>query len=109
MASRLIKRSAYVLLALAGVVVLVLVSLVTKPKPEEELRGLVWGLTRKEERDVDVDPRDKLWLFELHPTDSKALATHVDQLEDKRQVALKRERAELIRRFYELKDFKLPD
>jgi hypothetical protein len=25
------------------------------------------------------------------------------------QVALKRERAELIRRFYELKDFKLPD
>jgi len=45
----------------AGVVVLVLVSLVTKPKPEEELRGLVWGLTRKEERDVDADPRDKLW------------------------------------------------
>jgi solute:Na+ symporter, SSS family len=45
----------------AGVVVLVLVSLVTKPKPEEELRGLVWGLTRKEERDVDVDPRDRLW------------------------------------------------
>jgi SSS family solute:Na+ symporter len=45
----------------AGVVVLVLVSLVTKPKPEEELRGLVWGMTRKEEREVDADPRDKLW------------------------------------------------
>ncbi len=45
----------------AGVVVLVLVSLVTKPKPEEELRGLVWGLTRKEEREVNPDPRDKLW------------------------------------------------
>jgi 23S rRNA (adenine2030-N6)-methyltransferase len=37
------------------------------------------------------DPRDKLWLFELHPTDSKALATHVDQLEKKRQVSVRRE------------------
>ncbi len=37
------------------------------------------------------EPRDKLWLFELHPTDSKLLAGHVDQLEQKRQVALKRE------------------
>ena len=37
------------------------------------------------------EPRDKLWLFELHPTDGKALAGHVDQLEDKRQVAIKRE------------------
>ena len=37
------------------------------------------------------EPRDKLWLFELHPTDSKALAAHVDQLEDKRLVNLKRE------------------
>jgi SSS family solute:Na+ symporter len=46
---------------IAGGVVLVLVSLVTKPKPEEELRGLVWGLTRKEEREANVDPRDKLW------------------------------------------------
>ena len=45
----------------AGVVVLVLVSLVTKPKPVEELRGLVWGLTRKEEREVNADPRDNLW------------------------------------------------
>ena len=40
---------------------LVVVSLVTKPKPDEELRGLVWGLTRKDEREADVDPRDKLW------------------------------------------------
>jgi 23S rRNA (adenine2030-N6)-methyltransferase len=37
------------------------------------------------------EPRDKLWLFELHPSDSKALADHVEQLPDKRQVALKRE------------------
>jgi 23S rRNA (adenine2030-N6)-methyltransferase len=37
------------------------------------------------------EARDKLWLFELHPTDSKALATHVDQLEAGRQVGLKRE------------------
>ncbi len=46
---------------IAGAVVLVAVSLVTKPKPEEELRGLVWGLTRKEEREVNADPRDQLW------------------------------------------------
>jgi SSS family solute:Na+ symporter len=42
-------------------VVLVLVSLVTRPKESEELRGLVWGLTRKEEREVNADQRDKLW------------------------------------------------
>jgi solute:Na+ symporter, SSS family len=41
--------------------VLVAVSLVTKPKPEEELRGLVWGLQRDPEPEEDVDPRDKLW------------------------------------------------
>ncbi len=45
----------------AGALVLVLVSLVTKPKPVEELEGLVWGLTRKEEREVNADPRDRLW------------------------------------------------
>jgi SSS family solute:Na+ symporter len=44
-----------------GTVVLVGVSLVTKPKPVEELRGLVWGLTRKEERELNADPRDRLW------------------------------------------------
>ena len=37
------------------------------------------------------EPRDKLWLFEIHPTDSKSLAGHVEQLEDQRQVAIKRE------------------
>ncbi len=46
---------------IVGAVVLVLVSLVTKPKPQEEFRGLVWGLTRKEEKEVNEDPRDKLW------------------------------------------------
>ena len=34
----------------ADAVVTVGVSLVTKPKPEEELRGLVWGLDRKDSR-----------------------------------------------------------
>jgi 23S rRNA (adenine2030-N6)-methyltransferase len=37
------------------------------------------------------DVKDKLWLFELHPTDSKSLATHVEQLHAGRQVNLKRE------------------
>ena len=46
---------------IVGTLVLVVVSLVTKPKPQEDLRGLVWGLTRKEERTVDEDPRDRLW------------------------------------------------
>jgi SSS family solute:Na+ symporter len=41
--------------------VLVLVSLITRPKPSEELRGLVWGLTRKEEREVNADIRDEVW------------------------------------------------
>jgi SSS family solute:Na+ symporter len=46
---------------IAGGVVLVVVSLVTKPKPEEELRGLVWGLTKTDEEEAYVDPRDKVW------------------------------------------------
>jgi SSS family solute:Na+ symporter len=37
------------------------VSLVTKPKPDEDLRGLVWGLTRAEEAEENADARDKLW------------------------------------------------
>jgi 23S rRNA (adenine2030-N6)-methyltransferase len=37
------------------------------------------------------NPRDRLWLFELHPTDSKALGGHVEQLPDQRQVAIQRE------------------
>src|SRR5947209_5990896 len=46
---------------IVGTVVLVVVSLFTKPTPVEGLQGLVWGLTRKEEREVDADPRDRLW------------------------------------------------
>jgi SSS family solute:Na+ symporter len=46
---------------LTGGVVLIVVSLVTPAKPTEELRGLVWGLTRTEEREENEDPRDKLW------------------------------------------------
>ncbi|HVZ43984.1 MAG TPA: 23S rRNA (adenine(2030)-N(6))-methyltransferase RlmJ [Ramlibacter sp.] len=33
---------------------------------------------------------DRLWLFEMHPTDSKALAAHVEQLDAGRQVRLQR-------------------
>jgi SSS family solute:Na+ symporter len=46
---------------IADAVVLVVVSLVTKPKPQEELRGLVWGMTREPEREENYDPRDRLW------------------------------------------------
>jgi SSS family solute:Na+ symporter len=46
---------------LVDAAVMVVVSLVTKPKATEELRGLVWGLTRAEEAEVNADPRDKLW------------------------------------------------
>jgi solute:Na+ symporter, SSS family len=46
---------------LVDAVVLVVVSLVTRPKPDEDLRGLVWGLTRAEEAEENADPRDKLW------------------------------------------------
>ncbi|MGY8905406.1 MAG: 23S rRNA (adenine(2030)-N(6))-methyltransferase RlmJ [Burkholderiales bacterium] len=37
------------------------------------------------------EARDKLKLFELHPTDSKALAGHIAQLEAKRQVVMARQ------------------
>ncbi len=46
---------------LVDALVMVAVSLATKPKPTEELRGLVWGLTRAEEDEENADPRDKLW------------------------------------------------
>ena len=46
---------------LVGGGVLIVVSLVTKPKPDEDLRGLVWGLTRKAEEEERPDPRDRLW------------------------------------------------
>ena len=45
---------------LADAVVMVLVSLVTKPKPVEELKGLVWG-SANVDADADIDTRDKLW------------------------------------------------
>jgi 23S rRNA (adenine2030-N6)-methyltransferase len=34
--------------------------------------------------------KDRLWLFELHPTDSKLLAAHVEQIEAKRMVSLQK-------------------
>jgi solute:Na+ symporter, SSS family len=45
----------------ADAAVTVGVSLVTQPKPDEELRGLVWGLTRKEEKPEEHDPADDAW------------------------------------------------
>jgi solute:Na+ symporter, SSS family len=45
----------------ADAVVTVAVSLFTQPKPDEELRGLVWGLTRKEEEPEEHDPADDAW------------------------------------------------
>ncbi len=51
---------------LVGGLVLVVVSLFTEPKSEESLRGLVWGTTRKEEREVNADPRDRLWWRSPH-------------------------------------------
>jgi SSS family solute:Na+ symporter len=44
----------------ADAIVLVLVSLVTKPKPVEELRGLVWGLKRPEQESDSV-VGDEAW------------------------------------------------
>jgi SSS family solute:Na+ symporter len=46
---------------IADAVVMVLVSLVTRPKPTEELRGLVWGLTRADDPDAVIDDRDTAW------------------------------------------------
>jgi SSS family solute:Na+ symporter len=40
--------------------VLIVVSMFTQPKATEDLRGLVWGLTRDEPEEAQ-DPRDKLW------------------------------------------------
>jgi SSS family solute:Na+ symporter len=45
----------------ADAVVTVGVSLVTQPKPEAELRGLVWGLTKHEEEPEKHDPADDAW------------------------------------------------
>jgi len=46
---------------LVDAAVMVIVSLVTPAKATEELRGLVWGLTRAEEAEENADERDKLW------------------------------------------------
>ena len=45
----------------ADAVVTVLVSLVTAPKPEAQLRGLVWSLTRHDQRREDLSPQDRVW------------------------------------------------
>jgi SSS family solute:Na+ symporter len=45
----------------ADAAVLVGVSLVTKPKPESELRGLVWGLKREEQEEDDSVAGDEAW------------------------------------------------
>jgi SSS family solute:Na+ symporter len=44
----------------ADVIVTVVVTLFTKPRPENELRGLVWSLTPKSDREVATG-RDKIW------------------------------------------------
>ena len=46
---------------LVDAVVTVAVTLVTEPKPEEELRGLVWGLTRTDSRKEEIPPGDRGW------------------------------------------------
>jgi SSS family solute:Na+ symporter len=45
---------------ITGGVVLVVVSLFTKPKTRAELNGLVWGMAKPDD-EADLDPRDKLW------------------------------------------------
>jgi solute:Na+ symporter, SSS family len=43
------------------VVVMVAVSLATRPKPDSELRGLVWRLTRTEDVSARRDPAERIW------------------------------------------------
>ena len=50
-------RAAFVV----DVVVTVAVSLATQPKPDHELRGLVWGLTETEDRSAEEDPAERVW------------------------------------------------
>jgi solute:Na+ symporter, SSS family len=45
----------------ADAIVLVVVSLFTQPKPESELRGLVWGLKREEQEEDDSVAGDEAW------------------------------------------------
>jgi len=42
-------------------VVTVGVSLATKPKPDNELSGLVWGLTKTEDVTAERDPAERVW------------------------------------------------
>ena len=45
----------------ADAVVTVVVSLITQPKPEDELRGLVWGLPRKDAEPERMTEGDDAW------------------------------------------------
>jgi len=45
----------------AAFVVDVVVSLPTQPKPDHELRGLVWGLTETEDTTAEEDPAERVW------------------------------------------------
>jgi SSS family solute:Na+ symporter len=45
----------------ADAVVTVTVSLATQPKTDEEMRGLVWGLTRTDEREEELTAADRVW------------------------------------------------
>jgi len=42
-------------------VVTVGVSLATRPKPDDELSGLVWGLTKTEDATAERDPAERVW------------------------------------------------
>ena len=46
---------------MVDVVVTVAVSLATQPKPEHELRGLVWGLSETEDTTAEQDPAERVW------------------------------------------------
>jgi SSS family solute:Na+ symporter len=46
---------------IADAIVTVVVSLVTKPKPDKELEGLVWGLARTDERAEEQTSADRVW------------------------------------------------
>jgi solute:Na+ symporter, SSS family len=43
------------------IVVTVAVSLATQPKPDHELRGLVWGLIETEDTTAEEDPAERVW------------------------------------------------
>src|SRR3954451_14595426 len=58
----------------AGSVVPVVVSLVTKPKDTEELRGLVWGLPRRDVEPDRVSEEDRVWYRSLWLLGMGALA-----------------------------------